>query len=58
MSKVKLTLQPLQPRLPQLILRQHATDRPLQNLASSPFPHHTLHVQRFQRPGPRSLLVV
>ena len=46
MSNMELTLQPFQPGLPQLVLRQHATDRPLQYLPSSPFPHHTLHVQR------------
>ena len=57
-SAIQLTLQPLQPRLPQPILRQHPTDRPLQNLPASPLPHHPLHVQRLQRPGPRGLLVV
>ena len=45
-KEIEQTLQPLQPWLPQLILRQHPTDRPLQNLPSSPLPQHTLHVQR------------
>lgn len=58
MSRVELTLQPFQSRLPQLVLRQHPTDRPLQNLSASPLPHHTLHIQRLERSGPRRLLVV
>ena len=58
MPKIELTLQPIQPRLPQLILWQHPTNCPLQNLPSSPLPHHTLHVQRLQRAGPCGLLVV
>lgn len=58
MSENVLTLQPFQPRLPQLIFGQHPTDRPLQYLPSSPFPHHPLHVQRLQRSRPCGLLVV
>ncbi len=54
----QLTLQPLQPRFPQSILRQHPTDCPLQHLPPSPFPHHPLHIQTLQRARPRSLLIV
>ena len=57
-QKITLTLQPLQPRLPQLVLRQHPTHGPLQNLPASPFPHHALHIQRLERPGPCGLLVI
>ena len=56
--RIDLTLQSLQPRLPQLVLGQHATHGPLQDLPSSPLPHHTLHIQRLQRSGPRGLLIV
>ena len=57
-SKIDLTLQPLQSRRPQLVLRQHPTHGPLQNLPSSPLPLHTLHIQRLKRPRPRRLLVI
>ncbi len=53
-----LTLQPRQPGLPQPILRQHPTNRSLQELTSSPLLHHPLHVQALQSSRPRSLLIV
>ena len=56
--KSDLTLQPLQPGLPQLVFWQHPTNGPLQYLPSSPLPHHTLHIQRLERSGSCGLLVI
>lgn len=53
-----LTLQPLQPRFPQPILRQHATNSSLQHLPTPPLPHHSLHIQALQRARPCSLLII
>lgn len=54
----KLTLQSLQPRFSQPILRQHPSNRPLQHLSPTPLPHHPLHIQALQRPRPRRLLII
>lgn len=54
----KLTLQSLQPRFSQSILRQHPSNRPLQHLSPAPLPHHPLHIQALQRPRPRRLLII
>ena len=57
-TKTKPTFQPLQPRFPQPIFRQHPTDRPLQYLTTSPFPHHPLHIKAFERARSGSLLII
>lgn len=57
-EKAPLTLQPSQPIIPQTILRQHAPDRLLQNLATPPLPDQTLHTNLLQTARPRRMAVV
>lgn len=52
------TLQPIQPLIPQPILRQHPPHRPLQHLPTPPFPYHTLHTQTLHHARSRGPFIV
>lgn len=54
----QLTLQPRQPNIPQAILRQHAPNRPPQNLPTSIPLHQPLHTDLLQTTRPRRVPVI